>query len=115
MGRNNRKAREGVVYSTNQSFDYEIDDDDGLETLAPSNQKLKVFHDRKQRKGKTATLITGFVGSEDDLKDLAKKLKSHCGVGGSVKNKEVIIQGELRDKVFDWLIKNSYKAKKSGG
>ena len=79
-------------------------------------QTLKVLIDRKQRKGKSVTLVTGFVGCEDDLKDLAKTLKSKCGVGGSAKDNEILIQGEFKEKVFELLINMGYsKTKKVGG
>lgn len=110
-----KKSKKSIVYSTNPNYSYE-DDDEDLETLNPEEQYLKVMIDRKQRKGKSVTLITGFVGNEDDLKDLAKTLKSKCGVGGSSKNGEVLIQGEFKDKVCDLLIHMGYKhTKKVGG
>ena len=110
-----KKKRVNVVYSTNPDFDYEIEGED-LDTLPENEQELKVFIDRKQRKGKSVTLITGFVGNEDDLKDLSKQLKSKCGVGGSTKDGEILIQGEHKDKVYDLLINMGYlKTKKAGG
>lgn len=111
-----KKKRIDIVYSTNPDFDYE---NEGMEeekdTLPPQQQDLRVQIDRKQRKGKEVTLITGFVGAEDDLKDLGKVLKQKCGVGGSVKNGEIIIQGNVIQKALDYLHKNGYKAKRSGG
>ncbi|MDF1673350.1 MAG: translation initiation factor [Vicingaceae bacterium] len=110
-----KKSKKNIVYSTNPNYSYE-DDDEDLETLNPEEQYLKVMIDRKQRKGKSVTLITGFVGSDDDLKDLSKTLKSKCGVGGSSKNGEVLVQGEFKDKIFDLLIDMGYKhTKKVGG
>jgi len=97
------KDRLGTVYSTNSDFDYEYDDIEEEETLAPKEQKLKVTLDSKKRKGKTVTLVSGFIGTEDDLKDLAKILKTKCGVGGSVKDYEIIIQGKFKDKVIEIL------------
>jgi translation initiation factor 1 len=105
-----------VVYSTNPNFSYESESDEEQDTLPKNQQKLYVSIDRKQRGGKDVTLVEGFVGTEDDLKDLGKTLKSKCGVGGSVKDGEILIQGALRDKVFDLLIKDGYtQTKKKGG
>lgn len=110
-----KKKRVDVVYSTNPSFGYEYEQDEEQETLPPSEQTLRVMIDRKQRKGKAVTLIDGFVGTTDDLKELGKKLKSKCGVGGSAKDGEIIIQGEMRDKVMDLLKADGYKVKRVGG
>ncbi len=118
MGKNNNndwKDRLNVVYSTNPDFHYETDDEPEAETLEPNKQNLKVCIDRKQRAGKSVTLVQGFVGTEDDLKDLAKMLKSKCGVGGSAKDGEILIQGEFRQKVYDLLVQAGYKVKMSGG
>lgn len=109
-----KKNRIDVVYSTNPDFNYDYDQDGETETLRPEQQDLRVSLDKKQRKGKAVTLITGFIGLEVDLKDLAKKLKSKCGVGGSAKNNEIIIQGDFREKVMNILFDEGYKAKKSG-
>ena len=105
------KDRLGVVYSTNSDFNYEKTGEEEPETLSPENQKLRVSIDRKQRKGKSVTLVQGFVGKEDDLKELAKLLKTKCGVGGSAKEGEIIIQGEFVEKVRGILTKQGYKVK----
>ena len=110
-----KKKRIDVVYSTNQNYDYDYDNDSEEETIAKNEQLLYVSIDRKQRKGKSVTLVEGFIGTNDDLKDLGKILKSKCGVGGTAKEGEIMIQGDLKDKVFDLLIKEGYKAKKKGG
>lgn len=98
----------GLVYSTDPNFKPEVEETEQQETLAPKLQKLKVSLDRKQRAGKTVTLLEGFVGTEADLEALGKKLKNYCGTGGSVKDGEIIIQGDNRDKVVQWLKKEGY-------
>ena len=107
MGKN--KNRVGVVFSTNPEFNYEYEDDGVVETLEPSKQKLTVRIDRHARGGKQVTLVTGFVGTDDDLAELGKKLKSRCGVGGSAKDGEIIIQGDFRDKVIELLQAEGYR------
>lgn len=114
MGKKKNK-RVNVVYSTNPDFDYEDKLDHEQETLPPSEQKLYISIDRKRRKGKEVTLIEGFVGTEDDLKELAKELKQACGVGGSAKNNEIIIQGNHRSKIADLLHKKGFNHKLKGG
>lgn len=110
MGRKNRK---GVVYSTNKDFEYEEYDDE-METLPNQEQLLYVSLDSKKRKGKTVTLVEGFVGTKDDLSALGKLLKSKCGVGGSAKDGEIIVQGSVKQKVADILTKEGYKIKLKG-
>ncbi len=108
-----KKKDKYIVYSTNSGYSQEEEFEEE-KTLLPEEQELKVWIDRKQRKGKAVTLVTGFVGTEDDLKELGKELKSKCGVGGSTKQGEIIIQGEVREKVLELLKKMGYQAKKSG-
>lgn len=110
-----KKKKTNVVYSTNPDFNFDYEEDEIQETLPAGEQRLYVSIDRKQRKGKEVTLVEGFVGDPDDLKDLGKMLKSKCGVGGSVKDGEILIQGNVRDKVYDLLVKEGYSVKKKGG
>lgn len=109
--KNDKKGRINVVYSTNPDFNYEYEQEVQEETLEPEKQNLRVILDSKQRKGKTVTLVQGFVGTEEDLKELAKLLKNKCGTGGSVKDGEIIIQGEIKEKVLSILREHHYKAK----
>lgn len=109
------KKRIDIVYSTNPNFSVEGAAEDEEETLAPQHQNLRVLIDRKQRGGKEVTLVTGFIGSEDDLKELGKQLKQKCGGGGTVKDGEIIIQGNHLQKILELLLKANYKAKQSGG
>lgn len=111
----NKKERINVVYSTNPNFSYEQEEEATRETLAPQHQLLYVSLDRKQRGGKEVTLVEGFIGTDDDLKELGKMLKSRCGVGGTAKDSEIIVQGSFRDKVMELLQKEGYKVKRKGG
>ena len=103
-----------MVYSTDPDFAYTTARDEEPETLAPGQQELRVWLDRKQRAGKVATLVRGFVGSSDDLAALARLLKTRCGVGGSAKEGEIIIQGDHRDRVVEILTRSGYRCKKAG-
>ncbi len=109
-----KKRPKGIVYSTNPDFHYDYHRSSEVETSMPSEQNLRV-HLQSLKGNKKVTIVRGFVGKEEDLKDLGKKLKSACGVGGSVKDGEILVQGDQRDKVMALLIKDGYKAKKSGG
>ena len=109
------KDRINVVYSTNPDFQYESNEDLELDTLPPQQQQLKIMLDKKARAGKQVTLISGFIGKQDDLEALSKSLKNLCGSGGSAKDGEILIQGDHRDKILNHLISNNYKAKKAGG
>ena len=108
MSKKNKPDSRGFVYSTDPDFKFEEEQTSG-ETLLPAQQKLKVRLDTKHRAGKAVTLVEGFVGKEEDVQDLGKKLKSYCGTGGSAKDGEIIIQGDQREKVMQWLAKNGYK------
>ncbi len=110
----NKKNRTGVVYSTNEDYSYDYDENQDQPTLANNLQKLKV-HLERYKGNKAASVVKGFEGTEEDLKALAKKLKSSCGVGGSAKNGEIIIQGDHRDKIIAILQEDGYQAKKAGG
>lgn len=114
MGKNNKKERIDIVYSTNPNFNYDYQQDENQETLPPNQQDLKVKLDKKQRKGKSVTLVTGFIGQDENLKDLGKKIKSKCATGGSIKDGEIIIQGDFRNKVLEILINEGYKVKLAG-
>jgi translation initiation factor 1 len=112
---NDWKKRLGVVYSTNPGFQYGEDREDRQESISPGQQKLYVSLDRKNRKGKTVTLVEGFIGSDEELKSLGKELKSKCGSGGSVKDGEMILQGDFRDRVITILRDKGFIVKQKGG
>ena len=112
MADNDWKKRLGVVYSTNPDFNFTEQEDEQEETLEPSAQKLIVSIDRRNRGGKQVTLVSGFVGTEEDLADLGRTLKVKCGVGGAAKNGEITIQGDFRDRVVALLKDMGYKAKR---
>ena len=115
MSKKNKPDNRGFVFSTDPDFKFEEVPDQVTETLPPSHQKLRVWLDTKQRGGKMVTLLTGFAGTETDLQDLGKKLKNYCGTGGSAKENEIIVQGDQRDKVLQWLLKNGYTQTKKAG
>ena len=111
---NDWKERLGVVFSTNPDFNYTTDQETEETTLDPSKQNLKIWLDRLKG-GRVATVVRGFVGSADNLATLGKDLKKSCGVGGTAKDGEIIIQGDHRDRVVELLTKAGYKCKKAGG
>lgn len=115
MSNNDWKSRLNVVYSTNPDFQYQEQEDTQQEEIAENKQQLRVWLDRKQRAGKQVTIVKGFIGSDDKLKELASLLKSHCGVGGSAKQGEILIQGDFRDKIVALLIKKGYTSTKKAG
>jgi len=112
---NKNKNITGVVYSTDNNFNFEIEHDESASTLPNNQQNLKIFLDKKNRAGKAVSAISGFVGTTDDLNSLGSSLKKLCGVGGTVKDGEILIQGEFRDKILAHLVKLGYKVKKAGG
>ena len=112
---NKNKNLQGIVYSTNPDFKPAKDSIDESVTLPPQQQDLRVLLDRKQRAGKSVTLITGFIGTTADLEQLGKMLKTKCGTGGSVKDGEILVQGDVRDKAMNLLLASGYKVKKAGG
>lgn len=114
MADNDWKARLGMVFSTNPDYQYQTEEEEEEELLPAAQQKLRVWLDRKQRAGKTVTIVKGFVGPEKDLQALAKMLKTKCGVGGAAKDGEILIQGDHRERVVELLSKAGYGCKKAG-
>lgn len=112
MANNDWKSRLGVVYSTNPNFGYNDDSEEHNDTLPPSKQRLIVSIDRRNRGGKQVTLISGFIGPDEELQILGKTLKTKCGTGGAAKDGEIIIQGDFRDKVVSHLLQMGYNAKR---
>ena len=115
MKNNDWKERLNIVYSTNPDYNYEMNDDEEQATLPPAQQRLRVQLDRKNRGGKVVTLVTGFVGTDNNLKELGKLLKSKCGVGGSAKDGEIIVQGDFKQRVIDLLKAEGYTQTKPVG
>ena len=112
MSKKNKPDTRGFVFSTDPGFQFEPENYSEAETVSPGQQKLRIKLDTKQRAGKAVTLVTGFVGMSEDLEELGKKLKNYCGTGGSVKNGVAIIQGDQREKVLQWLLKQGYTGTK---
>lgn len=115
MAKQKKQRYDGVVYSTDSDFSYVDDNIEEISTLPINKQQLKVILDRKSRKGKVVTLVEGFVGTDGDLEDLGRLLKQKCGVGGSTKDGQVLIQGDFKLKIFEYLTSLGYKVKQVGG
>ena len=111
MAKKSKKNRVNIVYSTSEDYEYDYEGHQEEETLPPADQNLRVRIEKNQRGGKIVTIVSGFIGREEDLKVLGKLLKSKCGVGGSVKDGEILIQGDLKPKVIGVLEKEGYNAK----
>ena len=109
MSKKNTPDKNGFVFSTDPNFQFNDENNLAQETLPPSEQRLKVRMETKHRAGKAVTLVEGFIGKDEDLQQLGKQLKNYCGTGGSAKDAEIIIQGDQREKVLQWLTKNGYK------
>jgi translation initiation factor 1 len=112
MSKKKNNTAGGIVYSTDPNYSFQQEPEEEVNTLAPADQVLRVILDKKQRAGKVVTLVTGFVGKEEDLEKLGKELKTKCGTGGSVKDGEILIQGDYREKVIKWLLDWGYKKTK---
>jgi translation initiation factor 1 len=111
MSKKNKPDSKGFVYSTDPSFRFEEEEQHNRDTVSPDKQKLRIVLDTRQRAGKAVTLVTGFIGTPEDLEDLGKKIKQYCGTGGSVKDGEIIIQGDQRKKVEEYLRRNQFGVK----
>lgn len=109
------RNKPNIIYSTNKDYKPDVDETDDTEVNTPQNHQLKVWLEKNSRGGKTVSIVKGFIGSSDDLENLAKVLKTKCGVGGSEKKGEILIQGDHRDKILKILIEYGYQAKKAGG
>jgi len=109
MNKKNKPDIRGFVYSTDPNFSFQPEQENEQQTLEPHQQKLKIKLETKHRAGKAVTVVDNFTGTNNDLEELGKKLKNFCGTGGSVKDGEIIIQGDQREKVLQWLLKNNYK------
>lgn len=115
MGKKQQPRKDGLVFSTDPNFSLE-EASEPNETLPPAKQKLRILLETKQRGGKAVTVVYGFVGNNEELETLGKQLKTSCGTGGSVKDGEILVQGDQREKVLQWLLKNGYsQTKKAGG
>jgi translation initiation factor 1 len=112
MSKKNKPDARGFVFSTDPNFSFEENNSGPAETLSPKLQKLRIRLETKHRAGKAVTLLTGFIGSDEDLETLGKQLKNYCGSGGAVKDGEIIVQGDHRDKVLQWLLKNGFTQSK---
>jgi translation initiation factor 1 len=111
MAKKNKPDTRGFVFSTDPNFSFE-EEKENVDTLPPAQQRLRVKLETKHRAGKTVTLVDGFTGKDEDREELGKKLKNYCGTGGSAKDGEIIVQGDHRDKVLQWLLKNGYSLSK---
>lgn len=109
------KKEGGIVFSTNPDFEYDHSEGKEANTLSPNCQQLRIWIDTKGRRGKTVTIVKGFIGKNHDLEMLAKEIKTKCSSGGTVKNGEIIIQGNARDKILVYLVEQGYNVKKAGG
>lgn len=115
MKKQDWKDRLNVVYSTNPDYEYTVEHEEETETLPPQQQRLRVQIERKNRGGKVVTLISGFMGTKEDLRELEKALKNKCGVGGSSKNGEILIQGDFKEQIVNFLIQKGYTQTKPKG